>query len=134
VVIEAGSLDAGSKWGDTLCMHFDPRAGIMKTGGADGRRRRGRLGQEAVISDIGTVVDLSCAGMRVKNAKIPKGEEFPIRIMGLGTDLTVRGRLAWIRKRGLFSKEAGIEFIDVTEEIARQITSLGMNNRCRRTI
>jgi hypothetical protein len=115
-------------------MHFDPRAGITKADVDNGRRRRGRLGQEAVISDIGSVIDLSCGGMRVKNAKIPKGEEFPIRIMGLGVDLTVRGRLAWIRKRGMFSKEAGIEFVDVTPEMARQITALGMNNRRRRTI
>ena len=116
-------------------MRFDPQAGVTSLAEQEsGRRRRGRLGQEAVISNIGTVMDLSTAGMRVRCRRLPRGEKFTVQIRGLGNEVKVQGRVAWQRRYGLFRREAGIAFIDVGPELARMITELGTVNRKRRTI
>lgn len=116
-----------------LVMRLNPQAGVTEVRTESGRRRRGRVGQEAVICNLGPVSDLSTAGMRVKCHRVPKGE-FVAHLVGLGGEVNVRGRVAWVKRCGLFRKECGIQFMDVTPELARQITALGMTNRNRLTI
>jgi len=114
-------------------MRLNPQAGITEVRAESGRRRRWRVGQEAVLCNIGTVADLSTAGMRVRCRRVPKGE-FTAHLVGLGGEVTVKGRVAWVKRYGLFRKECGVQFLDVTPELARQITALGMTNRNRLTI
>ncbi len=118
-------------------MRFHPRAGLTNPGGDDdgkpGRRGRGRLGQEAVVSSIGKVIDLSPDGMRACCRRPPK-DEFAIQIIGLGEEFEVRGRVVWSKRRGLFQYEVGIEFIDVSDDMASRINRLGMTNRHRRAV
>ena len=86
-----------------------------------------------MICNIGSVVDLSTAGMRVRCARVPKGE-FIAHLTGLGMELKVKARIAWVKRYGLFRKEAGVQFIDVSPDLAKQITALGMTNRNRLSI
>ncbi len=114
-------------------MRLNPQAGITEIRTESGRRRRGRVGQEAVICNIGMVSDLSTSGMRVRCRRVPKGE-FIAHIVGLGTEVKIKGRVVWVRRYGLFRKECGVQFVDVTPELARQVTALGMTNRNRLSI
>ena len=115
-------------------MRFDPQAGLTGlTPGGKQRRRHGRLEQEAVTCDLGTVLDLSASGMRIGSRRVPKGD-FVVCIRGYDIAVVVTGRLAWQKKVGLFRHELGVEFIDLTEEMSRQLNSLAMNHRQRRVI
>ena len=78
-------------------MRLNPQAGITNLKTESGRRRRGRVGQEAVICNIGAVMDLSTAGMRVRCSKIPKGE-FIAHLTGLGMEIKVKARIAWVKE------------------------------------
>ena len=46
----------------------------------------------------------------------------------------MRGRVIWSRKIGFRKSEVGIEFIEVTPELAQQLTTMAMNNRFRRAV
>jgi len=117
-------------------MRFDPQAGVTKLGPASGgtRRKHGRLEQEAVMSGLGQVLDLSASGMRVLGRKsVPRGE-FTTWIRGLGVSMTVRARVAWSKRRGMLRQELGLQFVNVTPDVARQLTDLAMSNRLRRAV
>jgi hypothetical protein len=115
-------------------MRFDPQAGLTNPRDGDdnpSRRRRGRLGQEAVISSIGTVLDLSPDGLRAMCRRLPEEGEIAIQITGLGGELEVMGRMVWSKRHGRSKFEVGIEFVDVSGDLARQINDLAMINRHR---
>ncbi|MCP3904393.1 MAG: PilZ domain-containing protein [Planctomycetes bacterium] len=115
-------------------MQFDPRANVTNlTDSSNGRRRFGRVPLEAVQSDLGKVLELSANGMRVKARKLPKGT-FTVRIYGLGMELEVKGHVVWQRRSGVMSRIAGVEFLEVSPTVSRQLTTLGMNNRDQRTM
>lgn len=117
--------------------HFDPRAGVTNSNGSqydtDGRRRSGRLEQEAVRCQLGPVVNLSVGGMRVVCRKVPRGE-MDIILYGPDEPTKVRARVAWWKRTGLFKYEAGFQFLDVDETMARKLTSLASSGRRRRTM
>ncbi|NNF43762.1 MAG: PilZ domain-containing protein [Phycisphaerales bacterium] len=98
-----------------------------------GRRRRGRLSQEAVICDRGQVVDLSSTGMRLRCSRVPKGI-FETTLRGLGSEVSLKCKVVWTRRAGLFKKLCGIEFIDLDDGDAQRITRMGMINRDRRSV
>lgn len=127
------SVIAGSGPGDTSIMQIDPQAGVTDLNDKHDVRRQGRLGQEAVVCDLGVVLDLSTAGMRLRCSKIPK-DEFTTKLIGLGSEVTVKGRVVWNKRAGLFKKLCGIEFVDLTDQDRDKITRMGMTNRKRRTI
>ena len=127
-------MTRGADCDDTNAMRFHPQAGLTDPEEGDdtpSRRRRGRLGQEAVVSNIGNVIDLSLDGMRVICRRLPKEDEFTIQIAGLGGEVMVRGRVAWSKREGRSRFEVGIQFIDVSKELAAEINRLGMTNRHR---
>jgi hypothetical protein len=116
-------------------MQFDPQANVTTlTDGGNGRRRFGRLPLEAVQCDLGKVLELSANGMRVKTRKLPEGV-FTVRIFGLGMELEVQGHVVWSKRAGLLgAKMAGVEFLEVSPTVSRQLTTLGMNNRNQRSM
>jgi hypothetical protein len=117
-------------------MRFDPKAGVTDSdqrGGDDCRRRTGRLHQEAVTSNIGKVLDLSATGMRVLCRRKLEGRT-AVSIRGLGAQIAVFGRVAWVKKRGMMKYETGIEFVDVPPDVCRQLSGLALTNRERRAI
>ena len=119
---------------DIWDMRFDPRAGLTRMSQrGSGRRRHGRLEQEAVACGLGSVVDLSASGMRVIGRRVPQGQ-FTTWIRGLGVETTVNARAAWSKRIGLFRYEIGVQFANVTPETAKQLAALAMNNRLRRAV
>ncbi len=117
---------------DIQAMRFDPQAGLTRLlRRSNNRRTGGRLEQEAVICDLGQVLDLSVTGMRVQCRRTPK-EKFSTHLCGLGVQMTVHGRVVWSKKIGLLKHEIGVESISLSAEATTQLTPMAMNNRFRR--
>ena len=114
-------------------MRFDPQAGIYRNADVVNRRRAGRFELEDVTCDLGPVLDLSSGGMRVRCRQAPSGI-FPVRLCGLGGELVVRAQVAWVKRNGLFKREVGLQFLDVTPDIARHLSQMAMSSRRQRTM
>ena len=118
---------------DKALMRFDPQAGIFKNSDTLNRRRAGRFELEDVKCDLGPVLDLSSGGMRIRCRQAPRGI-FPVRVCGLGGELVVRARVAWVKRNGLFKREVGLQFVDVTPDVARHLAQMAMSSRRQRTM
>ena len=86
-----------------------------------------------MICNLGKVCELSANGMRIRARKLPRGI-LMIHLRGLGQELSVKGHVVWSRRKGLFMREAGIEFLEVTPTLSRQLTALGLTNRDQRAM
>jgi PAS domain-containing protein len=99
----------------------------------DGRRSHGRLAQESVRSSLGTVLDLSLGGMRVRCTKVPN-DEVDIKLWDAEESIELRGELCWSRRTGFGKHEAGFKFIDPDDEVSGKLGRLAARNRLRRVL
>jgi hypothetical protein len=86
-------------------------------------RRYGRLHCLDVQCDLGPVVNISAAGLRVRcrhKPIIPSGQPFAMEVSSTFGRFRVGAQLAWIQKCGWFKYEVGLELIEVGEQ-GRQI-------------
>ena len=103
--------------------------------GQDNRRRHGRVETESVMSNLGTVRDLSAGGMRVSCRRPARvGEELPITLKSNGTIVTIRGRIAWVARTNVLCHQMGVQFIDMNDDLTRAIAQLAINNRVSQTM
>lgn len=83
-------------------------------GSRENQRRHGRLRAHSVHCSFGTVVDISASGLRVTTTKgLRPGQERIVEIHTLDGPFAARVRVAWTRKAGMLSKQAGLEFIEL---------------------
>src|SRR5262245_53896654 len=95
--------------------------------GAD-RRRHGRLkAGETLSSNIGTVRDLSAGGMKVMSRRKYRGK-LDVALWDIHRGLRVSAVVVWHRRIGFRRHEMGLQFLDVTPEVARELTALGADN------
>jgi hypothetical protein len=94
--------------------NFNPVEANKPEGSAE-HRRHGRVMCQGVECSIGDVADLSASGMRVTTRfKLPeRGEVFVVTIQTMEGPLAILSRVRWSRRKGLFMREAGLEFFDV---------------------
>ena len=93
----------------------------------DWRRQDKRHRTNCLTCNMGEVVDLSQRGMRIDLQGRP-----PMKVGEVGSfilhspegDLTLTGRTAWVRRKGIRKYEMGIEFIKVRRAIAAALESL----------
>lgn len=100
---------------------------MLANGDSQGPNARsgGRLRVCGVTSDLGPVLDLSQAGMRAAVKGKPKmHERLCVRVMSDGITVAVEARVVWMKRRGLWRYEVGVEFIDMTDEQRQQIREL----------
>lgn len=90
------------------------------------KRRFGRVKCQGIESELGAVLDISAAGMRIAvSGAIPAvGKVFKTYIVGFDGPVEVAARVVWVRKVGMWRKEAGISFEYVTPTIARSLAAL----------
>jgi hypothetical protein len=74
-------------------------------------RRRKRLAQDILKSDLGPVVDLSADGMRVLSKKPMEGL-VTIKLFAPGFEQSLKARVVWRRKLGFRMHELGIQFLE----------------------
>ena len=103
-----------------------------EAGSGSCRRTTGRRQQEDLVCDLGPIVDLSRGGMRVLSRRRLRGKH-KLTLTTLEGTLTIRGRVAWSRRMGLRRHLAGIEFIDVDDATAEELTRIStVHARCFR--
>ena len=91
-------------------------------------RKFGRLIQQRLMSNLGPVLNLSAGGMAVQCRRIPEGE-FTVEIIGHPLPEKLRARMIWWRKTGLFKRDVGLQFINVSPEMARRLCAIASSNR-----
>ncbi|MBT8486791.1 MAG: PAS domain-containing protein [Phycisphaerales bacterium] len=99
----------------------------------EGRRSSSRLSQEEVKCSLGVVLDLSLGGMKVRCPRSPQGE-IDFTLFDDEETIELRAEVAWARRIGFGKHEAGLRFIDVSEEAATQLSRLATRNRLRRVM
>ena len=115
-------------------MHFNPRAGILKLMATGiSRRRAGRLPQDTLACNIGIVLDISAGGMRVLCTKMPP-RQLEVSLFGHQLPGPLTAQVSWYKRVGLFKREVGMCFVNVTPEIANCLTSIARDNRLRRAV
>lgn len=92
------------------------------------RRRHGRLrAGETLSSNVGTVRDLSAGGMKVISRRKLKGQ-FEVALWDIHRGVRVAAEVVWTKRLGFRRHESGLRFLNVTPEIARELTALGADN------
>jgi len=99
----------------------------------DGRRVQARLSQESLRSNLGVVLDLSLGGMRIRCNKVPEGV-FDVELSDDEQTLRLRAEVAWTKRVGFRKQEAGLKFVDLSPELAVELSRLASRNRIRRTM
>jgi hypothetical protein len=97
------------------------------------RRRFGRLPLETLECNLGTILDLSAGGMRVQCRRIPKLMT-PVQIEGFPMPQPLHAKVTWARRVGLFRHEVGLQFVDVTPQLASILARVAGCNRLRRVM
>ncbi len=92
---------------------------------ADGRHA-GRVRLHSIVCTIGTVLDISASGMRVRcTMKVPSiGTPVATLISTPEGPLEITGRVVWTKKCGWLTHEAGIRFDDMAPPIRQALTRL----------
>jgi PAS domain S-box-containing protein len=122
--------DAGVRQQDNGSVEFWMTVQADSTG-ADGRRY-GRLGQEAVTSNFGPVLDLSMGGMRVQCHHVPD-YVFDVQLGDEQDTLHLRAEVAWKRPTDDGEHEIGLRFIELKPSEAARLSRLAGRNRQRRS-
>ena len=85
---------------------------------------------------FGQIIDLSRNGMRVVRKglltglyRLPKGSKTELLLCWEQTQVAVWSRMAWERKLGMFTYLMGMEFINVTPDMAAVIVCLATKAR-----
>lgn len=97
----------------------------------DNARVGGRICQESVASSLGPVLDLSARGARIMASGNPRGR-INLTLCDPQCELTLPCEVIWSRRRGFFKHEIGVCFVDLTEEQAKQLAHITMQNRIER--
>lgn len=104
---------------------FGDRGAASGRANADGRRA-GRVRLHSIVCTIGTVLDVSASGMRVRCT---------IRVPAIGTKvctmlstpegpLELQGHVVWTKKCGWITHEAGIRFDDMMPPVRQALMRL----------
>jgi hypothetical protein len=114
-------------------MRFVLLPGLKHSQERENRRRCGRLPQDTLSCNLGTVLDISATGMRVLGVRVP-GHGVKVKIRGVRFPQTLRAKVTWSKRLGLFRHEVGLEFLDVSPETAKVLTAIAIDGRKRRAI
>lgn len=81
----------------------------------------------------GPILNLSGGGMLVLcRWAPPMNKEVAVQLYTPTENIRLRGRVARKKRIGLFKHEVGFEFLDISPEMAKKLTTLAMLNRIKR--
>jgi hypothetical protein len=86
------------------------------------RRRFGRLKGGNLQCNRGRVLDLSAGGMRLRSGR-RYSTRLTVDLWTATRRVTILAELVWTKRLGFRRYEIGLEFRDVTEEIAETLTA-----------
>lgn len=97
---------------------------------ATNRRQAGRFLAERVKTSAGEILDVSATGMRLFSKFLCPSQKqvHEITVKGPDGDFKVVGRVAWVRKVGIFAREYGFEFYGLDPFAKECIADLARNS------
>ena len=97
---------------------------------AANRRQAGRFLSERVKTNVGEILDISATGMRLYSKFLcpNRKQVHEISVKGPDGEFKVVGRVAWVRKVGLFAREFGFEFYGLDPFAKECITDMARNS------
>jgi hypothetical protein len=130
--IDDNSNSGGERSDSAGHISRDGVTGPWQRGGVT-RRRTGRLPQESLVCNLGPILDISIGGMRVLSRTPHRGTvniQFSDYTLPERLDATV----TWSKRTGLFSREIGLRFENVTPRLCVVLTQIASLHRYRRAI
>lgn len=100
-------------------------------------RRNDRLRCHRLDCELGEVVDMSSSGMRVRmrgRRGLSEEDRFNVRIDASCGQLTVPARVVWLRRVGILSFEAGLEFHELSPEMRAAVNSVARSATARESL
>ncbi|MHC4447508.1 MAG: ATP-binding protein, partial [Planctomycetota bacterium] len=94
------------------------------------RRLYPRLPQASVLTNFGPVLDLSLSGARIRCSRALEGI-VDVDLMASEETLFLQAEVVWTKRIGFRKYEAGLRFLEVTPDIAEQLTRVSLNHRVR---
>lgn len=94
------------------------------------RRLYPRLLQALVLTNFGPVLDLSLSGARIRCSRALEGT-VDVDLMASEETLFLQAEVVWTKKIGFRKYEAGLRFLEVTPDVAEQLTRVSLNHRAR---
>lgn len=112
---------------------FNPIRGMKKPSDLSERRSPGRVPQEALMCDLGPVLDLSSGGMRILS-KRPLQDLVKAKVWAFDFSMTLDTRVAWSNRLGFRRHEIGLEFTNIDEQVSKILGRISALHRMRRAI
>jgi len=104
------------------------RQRLQRFRNAADRRKFGRLkAGETLSSNVGAVRDLSAGGLKVLSRRKLKGV-ISVLLWDINRGVRIRAEVMWCKRLAFRRHEAGLQFIDVTPDIAKNLSDLGADN------
>ena len=97
------------------------------------RRKSGRLPQDALVCNLGIVLDISAGGMRILCSRPPR-KRVRVRLHGYKLPSPLIAVRAWSRRMGLLKHKVGMRFENVSPALAHRLTAIAATNRMRRVL
>jgi hypothetical protein len=101
------------------------RAGAARLRPLVERRKAGRIKGGKVNCNWGRVIDISGGGMRVRAPRRLRGR-LAVEIWTHHRRVTVPAAVVWCKRAGFRKYDVGLQFEDVTEDIKRELTAIGI--------
>lgn len=89
-------------------------------------RRHGRLMTQDVGCSLGTILDLSASGLRIRSSQGSPaiGEIVGVTLTANDEVFIFTCATRWVRRAGFFKHEVGLEFLNLSETDRRTLTTL----------
>ncbi len=91
------------------------------------RRKSGRVNQGTVACNLGSVINLSAGGLRLLSHRRLNGI-LSVELWDAHRGLRLRGKVAWCRRIGFRKHEVGVEFLNITPEIADNLAAMAIDD------
>ncbi len=91
------------------------------------RRKSGRLSGETVACNLGSIINLSAGGLRLLSRRRLNGN-LSVELWDAHRGLRLRGKVAWCRRIGFRKHEVGVEFLNISPDIAGKLAAIAMDN------
>ncbi len=98
------------------------RAGAKRLRPLAERRRFGRLKGGKLQCNRGQVLDISAGGMRLRSPR-RYSSRLTVDVWSASRRVTIPAEVVWTKRIGFRRYEIGLEFHDVTDEIAEHLTA-----------
>ncbi len=98
------------------------RAGAARLRPLADRRRSGRSKGTRLGCSIGTVIDLSDGGLRIR-CSTRLSSQMDVKLWTANRQITVPAKVAWVRRIGFRKYEVGLEFGDLSPETQKDLST-----------